>query len=281
MFKTIVSEILPPIIYKTLSRVVHGNKNHYHPAWHTVEGGDLKGRQIFVDPKGGTWQREMIEGRYDRFIFEYAHSLDLKGKIVFEIGAHIGFHAMNFAYLVGVEGFVYAFEPNTFNRERMGMILDKNPDLSERIKIFDVAISDTTGQEVFYFCKDVERGTSSGSFISRAHTYYPKSKEYLEQFEITTVKTVSLDQIASLIGADIIPHVMKVDVEGAESSVLKGAVEMLKRHRTLVLMEIHSIYNMLRVYEILQSVGYTIELLKEESDGRCFIAAQPPSGASS
>jgi hypothetical protein len=51
-------------------------------------------------------------------------------------------------------------------------------------------------------------------------------------------------------------------------------VELLKKHRPLIIMEVHSIYNMLKTYDILQSAHYKIVLLKEELDGRCFIAAE-------
>ena len=216
----------------------------------------------------------MIEGRYDRFIFDYLSSLNLQGKTVFEIGAHIGFHAMHFAALVGEKGFVFAFEPNRFNRERMDIILEKNSDLAKRIRIFNVALSDKSGHQDFYFSKDVDGGESSGSFIANAHTYYPKTRQFLDLFEKIAVETVALDDIASSIGAGIVPHVMKIDVEGAEGSVLQGGVELLKKHRPLILIEVHSIYNMLKTYDILKSVHYNVDLLKEEPDGRCFIVGK-------
>jgi len=276
MLKKIAKEMLPPFIHSMLRGIVKAENRPYSPYWHTIKSGILQGRQLFIDPRDGLWQKEMIEGRYDRFIFDYLSSLNLQGKTFFEIGAQIGFHAMHFAALAGDEGFVYAFEPNGFNRERMDIILEKNPDLAKRIRMFDVAISDSNGQEEFYFCRDVDGGRSSGSFIAKAHTYYPKSRQYLELFETTLIKTVSLDNIAFLIGPDIVPNVIKIDVEGAESSVLRGGIEMLRKHRPLILMEVHSIYNMLKTSEILQSARYKVVLLKEEpDDGRCFIAAEP------
>jgi FkbM family methyltransferase len=274
MLKKIAKEILPPFVHSMLKRIVKRENKPYHPSWHTINSGILQGRQLFLDLRDGLWQEEMIEGRYDRFIFDYLSSLNLQGKTVFEIGAQIGFHAMHFAALVGEEGFVYAFEPNRFNRERMDIILEKNPDLAKRIRIFNVALSDKSGHEDFYFSKDVDSGASSGSFIANAHTYYPKNQEFLALFEKITVETVALDDIASTIGAGIVPHVMKIDVEGAESSVLQGGVELLKKHRPLILIEVHSIYNMLKTYDILKSVHYNVDLLKEEPDGRCFIVGK-------
>jgi FkbM family methyltransferase len=275
MLKKIAKEIMPPFVHTTLRRILYGNKGRYRPAWHTINSGNLQGRQIFIDPKDGLWQKEMIEGRYDRFMFDYLSAMNLAGKTVFDIGAHVGYHAMHFASLVGDKGSVYAFEPNHFNRVRLSINLEQNPDLAKRIRIFDVALSDQDGQEEFYFCRDVDGGTSAGSFISRAHTFYPKSEQYMGSFEKATVNTTSLDNVSSCLGADIVPHVIKIDVEGAESSVLLGGKKMLDKHQPLILIEIHSIYNMLKAYEILQAARYKVILLKEEIDGRCFIAAEP------
>jgi hypothetical protein len=55
---------------------------------------------------------------------------------------------------------------------------------------------------------------------------------------------------------------------------LQGGVELLKKHRPLIMIEVHSIYSMLKTYDILQSVHYKVDLLKEEPDGRCFIVGK-------
>jgi hypothetical protein len=57
--------------------------------------------------------------------------------------------------------------------------------------------------------------------------------------------------------------------------VLQGGLKLLRKHRPLIVMEVHSIYNMLKTSELLHSVRYKLVLLKEEPDGRCFIAAEP------
>jgi FkbM family methyltransferase len=275
MMKKIAKEILPPFVHEALRKLIYKGRNIYNPTWHMVTGGNLKGREIFIDPKDGLWQKDMLEGGYDKFLFDYLKNLNMRGKIVFEIGAHIGFHAMNFALLVGDEGMVYAFEPNIFNHERMEINFARNPDLAKRAKTFNVAVSDNVGESEFYFSGGVDKGTSSGNFIADANTYYVKSKEFLELFKITKVRTISLDQVSSLTGADVVPNIIKIDVEGAESSVLKGAKDMLRRYKPLILMEVHSIFNMFKTCEILYPLEYNIALLKEETDGRCHIAAEP------
>ena len=273
MVKKIAKAILPPFIHATLRGILYGNKSLYHPVWHTINSGILRGRQIFIDPKIGLALQGMIDGNHDDFIFKYLSGMRLKGKVIFDIGAWVGYHSMHFASMVGDNGLVYAFEPNLFNRERMVINLDKNADLKKRIKIIDVAISDSKGLVDFYLDRNVDSGASSGSFVGDAHTCHPKSVTYLKRFEKASIRAVTLDSVSELIG-DIKPHVIKIDVEGAEGNVLQGGIGLLKRHKPLIIIEIHSAYNMLISDRILGAANYEVALLKEEVDGRCFIVAK-------
>lgn len=273
--KGLLKQMLPPIIYSMLRMIFLKKQNdQYQPTWHEIKDGPLKGREIFVDPKDGYWQKEVIKGNYDQFFFDYLNKLNLQGKIVFEIGAHIGYHAMSFAQMVGDSGCVYAFEPNIFNRERMELILTKNSDLAKRIKIYDSAISNIIGEVEFNFSPKIDNGQSSGSFISGSNTPYNAKTYENIGFKKVHVKTVTLDKLF-LLGIDAVPHLIKIDVEGAENLVLQGGVGTLKRFKPIVLVEIHSVYNMLRVCELFNLVDYEIELLKEDNTSRCFIAASP------
>jgi FkbM family methyltransferase len=215
----------------------------------------------------------MIIGNHDYFFTDYLKKINLEGKIIFDIGAHIGFDTLFFAKAVGEKGKVYAFEPNTHNKERLDLIIEHNKHLSERIKTFDVAISNKKGTVDFIFTDRVDEGSSSGSFIDDAHTIWEKGIYEREVgFKRTAVKTVPLDEIHG-IGITDSPALIKIDVEGAEFLVVEGAKKLLKEKHPILFIEIHSIFNMLKVGADLRDLGYKIELLKEEEDGRCFIVA--------
>lgn len=282
MFKKILNHILPPFITVILSKIGHAtgilsktNKYIYEPKWHYIKGGYLKDRKIYVDPHDGYWQREIIEGNYDQFFFDYLKQLDLNGKTVFEIGAHIGYHAMNFAQLVGPRGKVFAFEPNQYNIERFNLILTKNGDLANRIKIFDLAISDKTGEVEFYFSRHVDDGRSTGSFIQGAHTPFTRNEYEKVGFKKQTVRAVSLDHISTNLGIKEVPALIKIDVEGAENLVLEGGKQTILKNKAVVLIEVHTIFNMLQICHFFNEINYGIKLLNESQDGRCFISAFP------
>lgn len=269
MNKKLIKSVIPPVIYELIKKIVI-KKNK--PGWNRIVDGTLKGREFYFDR---SLHKEFLDGTYDKYFWDYVAGLDLEGTTIYEIGGHIGYHAMNFAELVGPRGHVYAFEPNPFNRERFKLNLSKNLDLSERIEIFDIAVSNENEEIEFNFSSSVDDGKSSGSFISGAHT--PHESIFYDQvgFTKTTVKSLRMDDFEQSLKIENKPFLLKIDVEGAENLVLNGGHETIKTYRPIVLMEIHSIFNMLKTYEYFSDLNYSINLLKEEFDGRCFISAIP------
>lgn len=280
----IIKGITPPFLFRLVSKgplfnlIKKGTrftlKQKYTPSWNKISSGILAGVELYVDPKGD-WQKEMLSGEYDNFFTSYLDTVDMNGKTVYDIGAHIGYSALFFATKVGPAGHVVTFEPNPFNVERIKLILSKNPSLTSRIQLVEAAVSNKNGEDNFIFSSYIDNGTSSGSFIDSAHTIHSK-EGYINEggFKSIRVKTIALDKppINFKISAD--PDIVKLDIEGAEFLALQGMMETIKRSKPLILVEIHSIYNMYIAGKIFNDLNYSIELLKEEDDGRCFFAAK-------
>ncbi len=275
--KKFLAQFVPPIVSRGLEKirpVPQIEPKQYHPTWHTMNAGRLKGRDFLIDPVDNLWQAEILEGTFDGFMFDYLKNVPLKGKTVLDVGAHIGYHTLMFADMVGDEGKVYAFEPNQINRERLQANLGKNPDLARRVEVLDIALSDKDGEQEFNFSPDIENGQSSGSYLSGAHTPFTPEEYQAMDFQKTTVRTVRVDNLGDALGQPVRPDVLKIDVEGAEWLVLGGAGRVLAEDKPLLLVEVHSIYNMYRLAEIFANVHYEMELIKEEKDGRCFFACR-------
>jgi FkbM family methyltransferase len=151
--------------------------------------------------------------------------------------------------------------------------LSKSPDLLKRIKVHNVAVSDSIGEIEFNFSGNIDDGSSSGSFITGSNT--PESSLLYESigFKKVNVQTVTLDELSSTMHIDDIPFLIKIDVEGAEHLVLEGGKKFIKQYKPIILLEIHSIFNMMKCYEFFSDLNYKLELLQQEPDGRCFIAA--------
>lgn len=270
--KQLIKNITPPFIYTFLRKLLV-KPRVFSAKWNTLTYKPVDGIQIFFDPTG-PWQKNIIDDTYDAFLFERLNREKLQGKVIYDIGAHIGFHSLYFARIVGPKGKVYAFEPNPTNLERIKLIRDKNVDVKNNITVYDVAVSNVLGTEEFNMSRDIESGTSSGSFIDTADTMLEREVYKQIGFIETKVKTVPIDLFKEELGIQEEPDLIKIDVEGAESLVLLGAKNTLLTKKPVILMEVHSIFNMFEVMTFLYSLSYESKIIKEESDGRCFIEAR-------
>lgn len=275
-----IEAVTPPVVFGLLKRsfIYHYLKKYFNqkvsikPSPHNVRDGILNDRKLFFNGNID-WQKDMLTGTYDDFIFDYLKKLDLKGKTILDIGAHIGYSTLCFAELVGENGHVLTFEPSPYNITYIEKHLELNPNLNKRIQLFKVAVSDNDGTDDFVFSNKVEEGMSSGSFIESADPIW--EKEIFENktgFKRMSVKTVKLDSLREIQN----PYIIKIDVEGAESLVLKGAIELIRKYSPVILLEIHSIQNMYLVMKFLTENKYKTELMKKEPDGRCFLSAIRP-----
>jgi len=262
-------------LYRTGSDLARKHlKRDNIPSWQVISGGPLKGVMLYVDPSGD-WQQEMLSGNYDPFFINFVDKLDLKGKTVFDIGAHIGLHSLYFAERVGHAGHVVAFEPNPANVERIKMHTEKNRNIGLRISIVNKAVSNVSGMIDFVFSDFVDDGSSMGGFVDTADTFFEKgSYEEIRGFKRAVVETTTLDRIVQS-NAYLAPALLKIDVEGAEYLVLEGGTGLLEKYRPTLLIEIHSVLNMKNVSKILAKYNYAFEVLKEDRKSRCFIAASP------
>lgn len=273
--KKLVKFVVPPVIVETYRFFYrYCLKRKQVSNWHKIKRGPLVGKEIYVNSYANSFKK-MIDGSYDAFFYDYLKENTLEGKIIYDVGAHIGYHTFCFAKMVGKLGRVIAFEPNPFNRERLETICFRNSDLAKNIHLFDFAVSDKCGDTEFNFSSNIEDVTSSGGFI--CGSYKPLSDKMYQNsgFQKCTVKTITLDDFISKQGGYIYPDLIKIDVEGAEHLVLYGARELIKMKRPILLIEIHSVVAMLKVSQYLFELDYKFKLLDIDGASRCFVAAEP------
>ena len=239
----------------------------------TIPSGLLQGFKLKFNPHG-VWQREMLSGNYDHELFAALQKLDLTGKVIYDIGAHICYHSLAFAKLTGPTGRVFAFEPNPVNITRAREILDLNRTLAPQIELLEIALSDKIGSVTFLCTNDLEGGSSTGGFVSEASTLWERDV-YIDKISFKEV-TVPEETIDNLIASKKIlpPFVLKIDVEGAEQLVLAGATNTLRTYRPVIIVEFHSIYSAYVCMETLHALSYVSTILKREGDGRIMIISR-------
>lgn len=155
----------------------------------------------------------------------FAQSLQA-GDVVADVGAYRGVYAAVAAAIVGERGHVYAFEPMAANIEVMRRNLELNG-VIDRVMIISCAVAAERGTATFFTA-----GTSSANSMLRG-AIEPLAAGHLQTLQ---VPTCTLDD--ELITRDIHPDVVKIDVEGAEFAVLRGA-EAIVRSRAQIFCELH------------------------------------------
>jgi len=132
-----------------------------------------------------------------------------RGMRVVDVGAHVGYYTLLASKRVGDKGMVYAFEPNPYNFA----ILKYNVNLNTKrnIKLYNLALGDQEGE--ILFCHDVKRSNLSRIIFDNKECYGRTIR----------VRQTTLDNI---IGDETV-DVIRMDVEGYEYRILKGAKKIL------------------------------------------------------
>jgi FkbM family methyltransferase len=139
------------------------------------------------------------------------------GQVVLDIGANIGYYTLIAAKLVGPKGRVIAFEPDPANFA----LLKKNVEANghKNVTLVQKALSDKNGKARLYL-----NPTNKGD-----HRLYDSG----DGRSFVTVTRARLDDV--LLKLDRQVHFIKMDVQGAEASVLRGMKGLLRRSRSLKL----------------------------------------------
>ena len=197
---------------------------------------------IEVETRAGkiTWQIDALTsqrhllGTYEPHMQDAFCKYVQSGSVVFDIGAHAGFHSLFCGLLVRPAGQVFAFEPNPISNISLSEQVRKNPGLG--ITVLPVALSDFSGTATFDASMDSQsRLAETGEVM------------------------VKVDTIDRLVAAEIpAPNIIKIDVEGHEERVLKGSMETLARYRPVVLVDWNDSMTFQSVSALLAPLGYHV-----------------------
>jgi FkbM family methyltransferase len=184
--------------------------------------------------------RPMLKGQvYEETFLEHIRSLAVAGTYV-DVGAHLGTHSIWFAALCPATH-VHAFEPVG----RFADVVRRNVALNgmqDRVTVHQVGLSDAAGDATNRLSPEHQMG-----FVDVA-----EARD--ETFPIMRLDDVLRRRQIAL---------MKLDVEGMEAAVLRGAKRMLSRHRPVVYAEAHDSAALVGITAALAPSGY-------QATGRVF-----------
>ncbi|MFI5335197.1 MAG: FkbM family methyltransferase [Opitutales bacterium] len=164
-------------------------------------------------------------------MFDFAGHCVPTGAVVWDIGANVGVFAFAAAQQAGPAGKVLAIEADPWLSSLMRRSAIASS-LSPRapVEILCAAASSAVGVQDF----EITARTRSGSHLSTVPAGSPELVGPTCERHPTV--TVSLDWLCQF---RPVPQVVKIDVEGAELQVLRGAAELLKRHKPALHLEVH------------------------------------------
>lgn len=169
-----------------------------------------------------------------------------RGAIVFDIGAHVGFYTVLGSILTGARGRVIAFEPSPVNLAHLRDHLRLNR--IRNVTVVELALSDWVGTGVL----EIGAANTMGR-LSSSGTY--------------AVNVATLDSLA-LARMFPPPDCIKIDVEGEENRVLRGAEGLLRKHQPAILLETHGPELSIACRSFLKSLGYAVQSVDGKEGGK-------------
>jgi FkbM family methyltransferase len=161
-----------------------------------------------------------VKGAYDRF----STLCGSERVVLFDVGANCGFFSLIRCLTnPGLNAYCFEPHPDTYRRLQRNIFINE---CQGRVVAINAAVGADCGECHLQISPDSSMGVVAGSSMAGANA-----------LGSVTIRMLALDAFARSEG--ITPDLIKIDVEGFEAQVLKGATACLKSARSVVV-ECHS-----------------------------------------
>lgn len=202
--------------------------------------------EILFPPR---WHK-YFEVDYEKENIDFLKRTVRPGMTVIDIGAHLGLVSTIAGKIVGSSGRVYAFEPTQFTFKILSRVMKINK-LMTTVRCINKVVSNINGNVEFFI--DENKGSNSNSMVTRAD----KKRMKVSCASVTLDSFIAEERIAQL-------DFLKIDVEGAELSVLEGGLNVFKQFKPNVVLAIHPVLiqnngsTLIELYSFIKSINYLI-----------------------
>ena len=195
--------------------------------------------------------RPIREGQFENAEFAFVNRFLQPGMTVLDIGAHHGFYTLLAARRVGPQGRVFSFEPSA--RERKALLRHVRINGNRNVTVEGLALGSQSADAELFVVQGAQTGCNS---------LRKPAADVAGVLSTTQVRVIRLDD---WLASNDIGNVqfIKLDVEGGELEVLKGAgVFLQSRPRPVILAEVQDIrtlpwgYPAKSIIEHLTNQGY-------------------------
>ncbi len=192
-----------------------------------------------------TAERVMLTGVYEADLWWTIRNHVSPGDVCIDIGANVGAVSLFLAKMVGDGGRVLCFEPGPSYFQRLQKNIELNPQIQDRIEVFNLGLADKRG--TLHWAEDPD---------------FP-GNAFMFGDEGTVLDVVRLDNLLACKLESL--NFIKIDVEGMEFEVLKGAQEIIAKFKPKIFFETSMEFEQYRnapirkqASEWLKGLGYTL-----------------------
>jgi len=175
------------------------------------------------------------------------------GRIV-DCGAHIGNHTVFFAQVM--ERTVLAFEPTIDSFKLLTENVAAN-NCDGRVELINMALGQTPGEALMVVTPE----NTGAAFVEGCRAIDEDAQVEFRQVELTSLDSVVGEEPVSL---------LKIDVEGSELEVLRGAQKTIRRHTPVIVVECQDSRSKGDVTACLAGLGYDCGAVIGISDSLVF-----------
>jgi FkbM family methyltransferase len=202
--------------------------------------------------------------------FEILGLIDFTDRVFVDVGANRG-QSIDSAKVIRPDVRIVSFEPNPLLSKRLSRIYGNDPSITIR----EVGLSDIPGE--FKLFTPTYQGylydglsslsyESASSWISNHTVFFFDARQLRIDEAICSITTLDIESVA--------PGLIKIDVQGTEGKVIRGALKTIERYKPVVLVERD--VGMNEVRELLAPLGYAEYRV---ANGRLEQGAQPGDNA--
>ena len=234
-------------LYRTMVRVVFGRRE---------TTATFRGVRLTVPPGDYVLVVGLLGGFYERIELDLVERLAIDCRMVLDVGANIGIYSCVAAARMGTDSRVVAFEPVPANVEQLRRNVAQNG-LNDRVRVIQVALGEATGQATLHLATNSFNHSLAAGYVAA-------------NGESLLVSVTSLDDYLSTVDDATPVDLIKIDTEGYDGYVLRGAVELLRKHRPTLFVELAP--------RALANAGFSVEAFVDlifEAHGHVYVIDEP------
>ncbi|MBT9331594.1 FkbM family methyltransferase [Paracidobacterium acidisoli] len=207
----------------------------------------LLGRPVWTHSQ--LLNRRLTEPHVFRWIADNLHP----GDVFFDVGAHQGWMSIVAARKTGRAGRVVAFEPSPPSVEFLSY--HKTVNRLSQLDIIPKAVTNRDDAGIPFYLVGDGNAFMNSLFGTDTPEISARGKSVIE------IETITLDTFSRQSG--LIPHLIKIDAEGAEIWVCEGAKHLLAHNHPALIIAIHPLWlpegqKIEDMFKLLSSFGYRI-----------------------